>query len=147
MWFCRMNLTSPHQKTRKNNKKDEDDDEDERSEMSPLEPRNISFGSNRARTPMRPAKRSKATPGTGRGGVRWPPGDSDGGAEDDGANDDDERTEDDGDERTEDSGAGSYGELDIAIDIVKRYGWLLSWTSEYSILRITPTAVFNTLCL
>ena len=115
--------------------------------MSSLEPRNISFGSNRARTPKSPAKRSKATPGTGRGGARWPPDGIDDDEENGDANDDDERTEGDGDERTEASGAGSYGELDIAIDHVKLYDWLLSWTSEYGIPGITPTAVFSTLCL
>ena len=104
-------------KEKQNKKKDEDDDEDEGSEMSSLEPRNISFGSARARTLKSPAKRSKVTPGSGRGRARWPPGDSDDGEEDDDENEDDDgRSGDDNDERTEASGAGSHGELEIAIN-------------------------------
>ena len=42
---------------------------------------------------------------------------------------------------------GSYMGIEIAIDHVKLYGWLLSWTKEYGIPGITPMGVFNTLCL
>jgi hypothetical protein len=112
--------SSPIEKKNKN--KDEDDDDDEGSEMSSLEPRNLSLSSNRARAPKSPAERSKATPATW-GGGRWPPGDSDDGEEDgDGGNDDD----DDDDEQTEVSGTDFYEGIEIAIDHVKLYGWLLS---------------------
>ena len=90
----------------KKKKDDEDDDDDEGSGMSPLEPRNLSYSSNRDRAPESPAKRSKATSAAWAGG-RWPPGDSDDDQEDE-DEDDDEHGGDD-DERTEISRAAFYG--------------------------------------
>ena len=52
-------------KEKKKNKKDEDDDGDEASDTSSLEPRNLSYSSNRAKVPKSPAKHKKAAGGGG----------------------------------------------------------------------------------
>ena len=120
-------------KEKKKNKKDEDDDDDEGSGTSSLAPRNLSYSSNRAKVPKGPAKRKKAA---------CPPPDRDD-EEEEG-----EIHEDEDDDDDDDSGSGhSYTGIEIAIDHVNLYDWLLKWTKEYGIPGITPIGVFSTLCL
>ena len=54
--------------SKKKNKKDEDGDGDETSDTSSIEPRNLSYSSNRAKVPKSPAKRKKAA-GAGLGAM------------------------------------------------------------------------------
>ena len=90
-------------------------------------------------------ERRRAPPGERRKrlGLRGPRGRDEGEEDEEGEIHDDEDDDDD-----DDSGSRhSYGGLEIAIDHVTLYDWLLKWTKEYGIPGTTPLGVFNTLCL
>ena len=129
-----MSWTSPEDKKMK--KKWDDDDEDEGSEKSSVYPRNLSYSSTSARAPKSPAKRKKK--------AAWPPR---GRGEDE--EEEEGETNEDSDDDDDDSGSRhSYDGIEIAIDHVNFYDWLLKWTKEYGIPGVTPLGrVFNTLCL